>query len=226
MLEIKRYNHFGFTYDRCVSIIACRSDVIYALMSAIEFFPMNQLRDFLLPILLLLILSGAAQRLAAQNEGAEKVKEPVQARIERKHRTDPSFVVGDVMVIYKDGTTDSWTLKGNCMDPKVSHQGQVGWVLCELAADGKSLKLNDNAPIGSQVVVCYRGKVIAKLRAAKPFIEEWAFSDDGRHVVVKSRFAHGPASIELFGLQNGLAEASVAAFEENLPDWARPFRDH
>jgi hypothetical protein len=76
------------------------------------------------------------------------------------------------------------------------------------------------------VVVCYRGKVIAKLRAAKPFIEEWAFSDDGRHVVVKSRFAHGPASIELFGLQNGLAEASVAAFEENLPDWARLFRDH
>jgi hypothetical protein len=226
VLEIKGYNHFGFTYDRCVSIIACRSDVIYALMSAIEFLPMNQLRDFLLPILLLLILSGAAQRLAAQNEGAEKVKEPVQARIERKHRTDPSFVVGDVMVIYKDGTTDSWTLKGNCMDPKVSHQGQVGWVLCELAADGKSLKLNDNAPIGSQVVVCYRGKVIAKLRAAKPFIEEWAFSDDGRHVVVKSRFAHGPASIELFGLQNGLAEASVAAFEENLPDWARPFRDH
>lgn len=150
MLEIKGYNHFGFTYDRCVSIIACRSDVIYALMSAIEFFPMNQLRDFLLPILLLLILSGAAQRLAAQNEGAEKVKEPVQARIEGKHRTDPSFVVGDVMVIYKDGTTDSWTLKGNCMDPKVSHQGQVGWVLCELAADGKSLKLNDNAPIGSQ----------------------------------------------------------------------------
>jgi hypothetical protein len=78
----------------------------------------------------------------AQNEGAEKVKQPLAARIEPKHRTDPSFVVGDVIVTYRDGTTDSWTLKGNCMDPKVSHKGQVGWVLCELAADGKSLKLN------------------------------------------------------------------------------------
>jgi hypothetical protein len=68
-------------------------------------------------------------------------------------------------------------------------------------------------------------KVIAKPRAAKPFIEEWAFSDDGRHAVVKSRAAHGPATIELFALHNGPAEASVTAFEENLPDWARSFRD-
>jgi hypothetical protein len=212
--------------DVYLSIMACRSsDVIYALISGAEIFPMNQLRNFLHPILLLLILSEAAPRLVAQNEGAEKVKEPVQARIEPKHRTDPSFVVGDVIVTYRDGTTDFWTLKGNCMDPKVSAQGQVGWVLCEFAADGKSLKLNDNVPIGSQLVICYRGKVIAKLRAAKPFIEEWAFSDDDQHVIVKSRAAHGPASIELFGLHSGPAEASVAAFEQNLPDWARPFRD-
>ena len=176
-------------------------------------------------MVLLWILSGVPHRLAAQNEGAEKIKQPVAARIEPKHRTYPSFTVGDVIVTYRDGTTDAWTLKGNCMDPKVSHEGQVGWVVCELAADGKSLKLNGSVPIGSQVVVCYRGKVIAKLRAAKPFIEEWAFSDDGRHVVVKSRAAHGPATIELFGLHNAPAEASVAAFEEDLPDWALPFRD-
>jgi hypothetical protein len=186
---------------------------------------MHQMRNFLHAILFLWILSGATFRLTAQNQGAEKVKEPSQARIEPKHRSDPNFVVGDVIVTYTDGTTDSWTLKGNCMDPKVSPQGQVGWVLCELASDGKSLKLYGSVPIGSQLVVCDRGKVIAKLRAAKPFIEDWAFADDGRHVVVKSRAAHGPASIELFGLHNGPAEASVAAFEENLPDWAGPFRD-
>jgi hypothetical protein len=186
---------------------------------------MNKLSNFLRATLLLWFLSGVTLQLVAQNEGAEKVKEPVQARIEPKHRTDPRFVVGDVIVTYKDGTKDPWTLRGNCMDPKVSHQGQVGWVVCELAADGKSLKLNGSVPIGNQVVVSYRGNVIAKLRAAKPFIEEWAFSDDGRHIVVKSRAAHGPAIIELFGLHNGPAEASVAAFEENLPDWAQPFRD-
>ena len=186
---------------------------------------MIQMKNFLRAVLLLWVLSGAVPRVEAQNEGAEKFKQPVEARIEPKHRTDPSFVVGDVIVTYRDGTTDSWTLKGNCMDPKVSHKGQVGWVLCELAADGKSLKLNGGVPIGSQVAVCYRGKVIAKLRTAKPFIEGWAFSDDGQHVVAKSRAAHGPATIELFGLHNGPAEASVAAFEENLPDWARPFRD-
>ena len=103
---------------------------------------MNQMKNFLRAILLLWVLSGTAPPVEAQNEGAEKVKQPVKARIEPKHRTDPSFVVGDVIVTYTDSTTDSWTLKGNCMDPKVSQKGQVGWVLCELAADGKSLKLN------------------------------------------------------------------------------------
>jgi len=80
---------------------------------------MIQMKNFLRAILLLWILSGAAPPVEAQNEGAEKVKQPVEARIAPKHRTDPSFVVGDVIVTYTDGTTDSWTLKGNCMDPKV-----------------------------------------------------------------------------------------------------------
>ena len=44
-------------------------------------------------------------------------------------------------------------------------------------------------------------------------------------VASHSEYAYFGASIELFGLHNGPAEASVAAFEESLPDWAEPFRD-
>ena len=61
---------------------------------------MNQTKNFLRAILLLWILPGAAPPLGSQNEGAEKIKQPVEARIEPKHRTDPSFVVGDVIVAH------------------------------------------------------------------------------------------------------------------------------
>ena len=85
-----------------------------------------------------------------------------------------------MIVTYSDETTDIWTLKGNCAEPKVS---------------------------------------------AKGFIEGWGFTRDGGHVVIKSRGAHGPATIELFPLRNGPPAESVQAYEKNLPDWAAPFAD-
>ncbi|HPA21032.1 MAG TPA: hypothetical protein PLU30_25010 [Verrucomicrobiae bacterium] len=167
------------------------------------------------------LAAGAGQ----SNEGAEKVKQPVGARIAPKHDLKREDPVGNVVVRYSDGAEDTWTLKGNCMLPKVSSSGMVGWVVCDLAPDGKSLELHRGVPVGSRLTLCAKGKVIATLGAAKPFIEEWAFVPTGSGVVVKSRAAHGVAIIELFPLSGGAAQAAFEAFKPDLPDWARPFAD-
>jgi hypothetical protein len=158
----------------------------------------------------------------AQNVGAERYKIPVQATVQPKHNLD-SGPVGNVLVTYADGTTDFWTQKGNCELPRVSSQGAVGWVVCETQPNSSSLKLYDGLAIGSSLVVNFRGRIIASLRPAKPFIEDWAFETDGRHVVVKSRPAHGVALIERFGLHDGPPEAEVEAYQKGLPDWAQAF---
>jgi len=163
--------------------------------------------------------------LLAQNEGAEKVKLPAQAAIVRNQALPPEDEIGNVIVTYSDGTTDTWTLRGNCAEPKVSARGVVGWELYKLEANGKTLSRYGSLYINDHVVLCDHGKVIANLASAKPFIEAWDFTKDGRQVVIKSRGAHGPAVIELFSLRSGPPEASVQAYDKNLPEWATAYAD-
>jgi len=159
----------------------------------------------------------------AQNEGAERTKLPVSARIQGKIVAQGGDRIGNVVVTYSDGTEDQWSLKGNCGDPKVSADGTVGWEVYQLNPDGKSLKTYGGLYINDHLAVCFRGKIVANLAPAKSFIEGWAFSESG--VVIKSRGAHGPAMIELFSLRTGPPTASVWAYEKNLPAWAEPFAD-
>ena len=75
------------------------------------------------------------------------------------------------------------------------------------------------------VNICDHGRFVANVKSAKGFIEGWDFTKDGERLVIKSRGTHGPATIELFSLRNGLAMEAVQAYEKNLPDWAAPFAD-
>jgi hypothetical protein len=163
--------------------------------------------------------------LNGQNEGAEKTKTPVQAAIIRNKSLPPKYEIGNVIVTYSDGTTDIWTLKGNCAEPKVSTKGAVGWEVYKLNSDGKTLSSYNGLYINDHLNVFDHGRVVANLESAKGFIEDWGFTRDGAHVVIKSRGAHGPATIELFPLRNGPPAESVQAYEKNLPDWAAPFAD-
>lgn len=170
-------------------------------------------------------LVWSAPFLFGQNEGAEKVKLPVQAAIVRNQALPPEDEIGNVVVTYSDGTTDTWTLKGNCAEPKVSPRGVVGWEVYKLEANAKTLSRYNGLYINSTVVLCDHGKVIANLASAKSFIEGWDFTKDGQHVVIKSRGAHGPATIELFSTRSGPPEASVQAYDKNLPEWATAYAD-
>jgi hypothetical protein len=172
---------------------------------------------------LLFLLS--ATLLAGQNEGAEKTKLPLRVSIVRNDSLPAEYQIGNVVVTYSDGTTDAWTLKGNCAEAKVSTKGSVGWEVYKLNSDGRTLDSYNGLYINDHVSVCDHGKVVANLKSAKGFIEGWDFTKDGEHLVIKSRGAHGPASIELFSLHTGLAMESVQAYDKHLPDWAAPFAD-
>src|SRR6202795_3011860 len=172
-----------------------------------------------------LLLLLWAPFLDGQNEGAEKTKLPVQASIDRNKSLGREYKIGNVIVTYSDGTTDLWTLKGNCAEPKVSTKGSVGWEVYKLDADGKTLARYDGLYINDHVNVCDHGRVVANLKSAKGFIEGWDFTKDGERLVIKSRGTHGSATIELFPIRSGPPAKQVQANEKDLPDWAKPFAD-
>ena len=141
--------------------------------------------------------------LAGQNEGAEKTKLPLRASIVRNDSLAAEYQIGNVVVTYADGTTDTWTLKGNCAEAKVSTKGIVGWEVVQAQGRWKNLERYNGLYINDHVNVCDHGKVVANFKSAKGFIEGWDFTKDGEHLVIKSRGAHGPATIELFSLHTG-----------------------
>ena len=177
-------------------------------------------------LLLLTLLLGIAPALADQT-GAEAVKTPASATITGARTIanwegDP---IGNVQVVYKDGTKDQWTLKGNASNPKVFADGTVGWVLSPLAEDGKTLDLYKNLPTFPRLRIVRAGKVLATLDAERPFIEDWGFSDAGTFVIIKSRGAHGPAFVQRFRISDGSAQGRTPAFGDDLPGWAEPYAD-
>ena len=109
--------------------------------------------------------------LDGQNEGAEKTKTPVQAAIIRNKSLPPKYEIGNVIVTYSDGTTDLWTLKGNCAEPMVSTKGAVGWEVYKLNSDGKTLSSYNGLYINDHLNVVDHGRVVANLESAKGFIE-------------------------------------------------------
>src|ERR1700733_5250232 len=94
------------------------------------------------PLIAFLLLLLSAAFLDGQNQGAEKTKLPVRVSITESRSLGsegPEYKIGNVRVTYSDGTTDLWTFKRNCAEPKVSAKGSVGWEVYELGADGKTL---------------------------------------------------------------------------------------
>lgn len=171
-----------------------------------------------------MLLIGAASA-GADQKGAEKVKTPVTAKVVdvrevKDYGGDP---IGNVQVVYKDGSKDQWTLKANASSPKVSGEGVVGWVLSPLQKGGKKLALYKNSPTFPQLRLVQSGKVLATIDAERPYIEEWVFEKGGKTIVIKSRGPHGPAFLQRIRVSDGKQIGSSPDFGEELPDWAKPF---
>ena len=142
-----------------------------------QFSPQYEPRNAAHRILVLLL---SAPFLDGQNQGAEKTKLPVRASITGTRSLGPEYKIGNVRVTDSDGTTDLWTFKGNCAEPKVSPKGSVGWEVYELGADGKTLAVYNGLYINNHVRVCDHGKVVANLESAKGFIEGWRSCEEER----------------------------------------------
>lgn len=168
-------------------------------------------------LLLSLLLAPA---FAADQAGAEAVKKPVSASIrvpeESSGNGDP---VGNVQVTYQDGTTDLWTTKNNCGQARVSPAGTVGWVIYEPATQvAASYKLRPCR----QIVLCQKGKIVARISSPQPFIEEWQFQQDGAQVAVAAMFAHGKTFYTLYEAATGQSLATATSTDALIPSWAKP----
>jgi hypothetical protein len=178
---------------------------------------------FILQFLLATFAATAGTLFAGDQRGAEHTKQPVAVEIlvaGAATADDPS--VGNVQVTYSDGSKDLWTTKGNCSLPRVAPDGTVGWTV-----NGPEIPVNsaDTMRPNGTLVLCRKGKVLASIRSGRGFIEKWAFYANGNQLVLVTRGSHGPADIELHDTTTGKLIASVKAYAENLPEWARPYAD-
>jgi hypothetical protein len=66
------------------------------------------------------------------------------------------------------------------------------------------------------------GKPVSRIRGAQPVIERWAFVKNGRQIIVKSRGAEGPATIELFDSRTAIRRDTIPADQviDGRPAWA------
>lgn len=172
--------------------------------------------------ILVLHFGGNAAALGADQSGAEKTKRVTSAEIVGKATAENAEKIGNVEVTYADGTKDRWTTKGDAGLALVSPNGTVGWtVYAPEAKVAASYKVRPNGTL----VICRQGQVLCRIKSGLPFIEEWRFLDDGKQVALKTRAAHGPASLELHETKTGQLLSAVKAADDKLPAWAEPYRE-
>jgi len=171
---------------------------------------------FLIPLVCLAICAHALDQT-----GAELRKKPVAAEI--THKDSRAYSVGNVIVTYEDGTKDVWTKGSNSSLPRVAADGTVGWTVSgpENQAVTGSSRVRNNPDL----VLCRKGRIIAKARSSLEFIEDWTFISNGEQFALRTRALHGPAQIELHETSTGKLIQCLSATAADLPVWAQPLED-
>jgi len=126
---------------------------------------------------------------------------------------------GNIKVRFSDGQSKILTRTGNCMEPKVSPTGHVGWTQCS-GFDRKGYALNQ------KLIIHLRNGVAKEFKANPnaPFIVAWAFADNDSGVVIQSMSFHGPSSYIRYDLatEGKTNEKAGRDDSEPLPEWAQP----
>ena len=67
-----------------------------------------------------------------------------------------------------------------------------------------------------------KGKLVSRIRSSQPVIEKWAFVREGRQIIVRSRGAEGPSTIELFDSRTAVRRDTIPADQviDGRPAWA------
>ena len=126
---------------------------------------------------------------------------------------------GNIKVSFSDGHSEILTRTGNCMEPKVSLNGYVGWTQCS-GFDRKGYALNQ------KLIIHLRNGVTKqfKANANAPFIVGWAFADNDSGVVIQSMSFHGPSSYIRYDIASGKVTNKKDGRNDSdpLPKWAQP----
>lgn len=198
-----------------------------------------RLRRFVFSIVAITV--AGVTSFAADQAGAERFKKVVSAQIVKpggkgsdsggggafgggqgKAASNDGEAIGNVQVTYADGTRDLWTTKGNASLAKAAPDSTVGWTV-----HGEPVRINsqDFLRPNPELVTCRQGKVLARIKADLPFIEEWKFVEGGQQVALRCRGGHGPAEIELHDTASGKLLSKLKAYGEKLPGWATSLKD-
>ncbi len=96
------------------------------------------------------------------------------------------------------------------------------------APDGPPEVTGLTAKVGQgQITVLENGVAVSTIKSASPNIEAHHFTENRADIVVKSRGAHGPATVELFDARTGRLKDKVLAYAIRYgePAWARGMQD-
>jgi len=78
------------------------------------------------------------------------------------------------------------------------------------------------------VTISENGQTVSVLRTAAPNVEAADFTGPGQEqIAIKSRGAHGPATLELFDTRTGQLRDKVLAYavKDGQPAWAVPYAE-
>lgn len=131
--------------------------------------------------------------------------------------------MGNIKVVFSDGHSEMLTDTGNCMFPLISRSGDVGWICTDVSRLDRVRKMQrgrDQIMLRSAV-----GKTkIFVVNPGAPHIEEWAFVEDGRSLVIRSSGQHGPRFYTMYEIASGQILNTCDGFLplDEVPEWAQP----
>ena len=164
--------------------------------------------------------SQEEQPIVPTTEPGSAVSKPKNAEVVDIPAAQANFGIkaGNIRVRFSDGHSEILTRTGNCMEPKVSLSGHVGWTQCS-GFDRKSYAMNQN------LIVHLRSGVTKQFKANpnSPFIGAWTFVDNDSGVLIQSRGFHGPASYVRYDLGTGRKTNEKVGTDDSeaLPEWAQ-----
>ena len=145
---------------------------------------------------------------------------PASVAIVKNPADTSGFDVGRVQVTFADGHQEFLDPSDKCRLPKISGKGDVGW------SEWTDVT-SDRYGHSSEVLrVKTHTGVLKKFKPNALFIENWAFADDDKAVVIESMQHHGPMyyiKYSLSGKKLGQVDGYVPYAQ--LPAWAQPISD-
>jgi hypothetical protein len=168
------------------------------------------------------MLGGASIAAGSQNS------RPLSASIVIVPSALDNFMIqtGNVRVTFSDGHSEVLTAEGNCAWPRVSLDGDVGWI----RVDKSKVDLAAKNRKGEDKVIVHMadgGRKEFAPNPEAPFISNWSFADNGKAVAIQSSGYHGSAFYIKYDISKGKAIDEIDQYVpcKELPSWARAISD-